>query len=370
MLKRIVWTAVVLGAAGTGVYHFCPGVSVRAAREVARWTGWNDEAQRADPAGFAAHVAQKLQHDIEVMERTRREMTVEVGQLSDRIRQERALLEQGRTLAAEFRDKYVDASAKRRFPIEVRGAAYTEPQAKSQVSMLLAEIKGYESSQARLEDVRQQAETQIQTLTVRINTNESELVTLAAKRGMLEARSISADGETLLAHLDGLLEGNARVIESNPIRPVRELLVAARSSQRHPTNAEAVAAFLTVKPAETVESTAKAPPARKLESVKATSPKPAKAEPTVKVTRNTKVELPIQAAPVAKAPKVEVAVRRMVAKPIAVQEEVSVAEPQTTFDSAQRPVEVNRGGSAVQAKPASVQKPASSKTSKPIFQQF
>ena len=59
-------------------------------------------------------------------------------------------------LAEGFRSQYQLASTSGGFPIEMRGAAYTRDQVRSQVSMLLAEAEGYQQSLADLRQVRYQ----------------------------------------------------------------------------------------------------------------------------------------------------------------------------------------------------------------------
>lgn len=110
-------------------------------------------------------------------------------------REQSALAEQARRLAEQFRDVYQTAQADGRFPVEVRGAAYTQSQVHSQVSMLLAQV-------------------------------------------------------------DELMTGNRQTIDANPVATVRELLARTPAKQEGLATDRKVEEFLTAKPeqADTVET--------------------------------------------------------------------------------------------------------------------
>ena len=135
-----------------------------------------------------------------------------------------------------------------RFPIEVRGAAYTDEQAKSQVSLLLAERDGYDQSVRELKEVQDTAERQMESLAVRINATDSQLTGLSAKRELLRARQLSDEGRRLLAQVDQLLDGNAQLIEGNPVHTVRELLAAPGSKSGQAAGRQRVEECLTPGP--------------------------------------------------------------------------------------------------------------------------
>ncbi len=209
--------------------------------------GWTEAARQAYPAGFVAHAEAKLQRDLATMEQTRRELAAEVGRLSKTSREQSALAEQARTLAEQFRGEYQRAKDEGTFPIEVRGAAYTEPQVRSQVSLLLAEAEGYESSLTEIESVQTAAEEKIEELAVRINRTETQLAALATKRELLRARQLTTAGEELLAQVDELMTGNRQAIDANPVGTVRELLARGSSKPTGRATDSKVEAFLTAK---------------------------------------------------------------------------------------------------------------------------
>ncbi len=250
MFKSIAAVLVVLAVVGGVAVGLSPAMRAAAYQQWANRFGWNEEARRADPVGFAQHAEHRLAQDLEEMQRTRRELAAEVGQLVRKTRQQQAMHDQGATLADEFRAQYQEAEANGGFPITVRNAAYTRQQAEAQVSMLLAETAGYEQSLGLIDGVRQQAEAQLEALAVKINQTEAQLATLATKRGLLRAGQLTAEGEQLLAQVDELMTGNARVIAENPVRTVEELLAATPQSA-NPAGRQAVTEFLTQRPSAT-----------------------------------------------------------------------------------------------------------------------
>lgn len=237
--------AAVITAAASSV---SPAVRAKINVYRANWLGWTDEARQADPAGFAQYAVGKLQQDLGVMEQTRRELAAEIGHLAGKLRNQQAFRDQARQLGDEFRVKYQQAAANNAFPIQVRNAAYTQVQAKAQVSMILAEMTGHDAATGRLEKVKRQAETQLEALTTRVNSCESQLAALAVQQEMLRAQQLSVEGEKLLAQVDELLDTNNRALADNPVRTVRELIGADDEAQGRQASDDAVEAFLAGKP--------------------------------------------------------------------------------------------------------------------------
>lgn len=244
MFKALGTILVILAVAVGVTVALSPAVRVTALAQWAEWFGWNQETIERDPVGFTRHAERQLTRDRDQLQQTRRELAAEVGQLAREIRQQQALHDQTVRLADEFRAEYREAAANGGFPITVRNAAYTRDQAESQVSMVLAEMAGYEQSLQRLRDVQRQAERELEKLTVQINRNETQLAVIATQRPMLAAQQLSDDGEQLVAQLDALLSSNARVIEDNPVRSVRELVAATSSPSADETRRQVVADFL------------------------------------------------------------------------------------------------------------------------------
>lgn len=259
MLKAIVTTAVVVGGVIGAALAVSPAMRARVNSHWAQIGGWTEEAREADPIGFATHAEEKLQQDLETMAKTRKDLAAEIGQLAQKLREQRALRDQAHGLAEAFRSEYQLASTNGGFPIEVRGAAYTRRDAESQVSMLLAEADGYDDSVRKLTEMKEQAEGQMEALAVRVNATESQLAALATKRELLRAKQLTDEGQQLLAQVDDLLNGNAEAIEGNPVRTVRELLEAPSGKVEQSASRKRVEKFLAAKPVIELESVEEPP---------------------------------------------------------------------------------------------------------------
>ena len=252
MLRRTVASAIVLtvaiGGIGVGGYAVSPVFRAECGRRVAQLTGWTEKARQADPVGFADFARQRLERDLGSLQEIRRELAAEIGQLAHKIREQEALRDQAVTLSEEFRDQHQQASSGESYPVVVRSAAYTEDQVRSQVSMLLAEAEGYDRALSGLQEVKQEAETKLESLVVNINDTEAQLAALSTKRELLRIRLLSDEGKALLAQVDNLLNGNTQLIDGNPVRTVRELLEApSQDSEQRVANTR-VEDFLAKKP--------------------------------------------------------------------------------------------------------------------------
>jgi hypothetical protein len=223
MLKRSIVVAVALAVTGAVAWANFPSLRTTTAAFWNSQTGWSEADRQADPDGFITYVEGKMRDDLALMQKTRRELAAEVGDLSRAKREQSAMATQAQTLAEEFRDEYQEALTNDAFPIAVRGEAYTETQVRSQVSLLLAEAEGYSGSLAEIECVQAEAEQKMEELAVRIGQTESQLVALATKRELLRVRRLTTEGEILLAQVDELMAGNTQAIAGNPVRTVREL---------------------------------------------------------------------------------------------------------------------------------------------------
>ena len=248
MLRKLIWS--LIGLAGLGVAVggatkvYLPGVWTKLEQFVGTWGGWTEEARLANPVGYIDHVTARLERDLSELNRVRRELLVQIAELSQKLHEQEGLLAQAERLAHEFREKYQEAQTTGAFPITVRGAAYTADQAKAQVSLLLAEAEGYRTATSRLRKVREEAETQLEAVTVRINRTEAELVALGAQREVVKARRIFEEQTDLLAKVESLFEDNRRVLSGNPVRTVKELLAVGAEPSPTEIRREVVEAFL------------------------------------------------------------------------------------------------------------------------------
>lgn len=240
--------AAVLIAVGTGLYYFAPGFRTGVNQKVQCWIGWTEAARQADPVGFTNYVQGRLEKDLEQLKDNRNQLKLETDSLHQTLREHEALLSHSDVVAEEFRTAYQQAQRDDSFPVTVRGAAYTEEQMVSQVRLVLAEAEGYRQSVANLQQVCEKAEAQLQTLTVRIDTTQSQLAMIGTQRELLRSRVLTEAGEEMIAQVDELFEENRRVVHSNPVRPVAELLAARAEPTGERFNRDAARAFLASKP--------------------------------------------------------------------------------------------------------------------------
>lgn len=241
LITGIAGLAAVIGGI---MYGAAPGFRPAVEARLNEWMGWTEEARQADPVGFATHVEGRLEEDQGRLQSTRRQLAGEVGSLCREIREQQARIEHADALAAEFRDTYQVALTNGSFPVEVRGAGYSEEQVVSQVSSLLAEAEGHRESLGKLQQVRQKAEAKLEALTVRIDKTQAELAAISTQRELLRAGQLTDEGQRLAAQVDGLLEENREVIQDNPVRDVAALLAAEQPAKQQRPSLAAAKRFL------------------------------------------------------------------------------------------------------------------------------
>lgn len=244
LIRFLAVVSVVAAVLGAVAYAYLPGLWVQIDRFVAEKWGWTEEARQHDPVGYLSYVIRHLERDLTNLNNARRELLSQIAQISRKIHEQEALLLHAQRLAHVFRAENQSAQRTGQFPIIVHGGSYSADQAKHQVAMLLAEADGYQASIERLRQVREEAERQLQSVTVRLNRTEAELAALAVGRELVEVRKIVTKQNELLARVESLREDNKRVLAENPVRNVRELLAAAEVQPAHHPSPEEVEAFL------------------------------------------------------------------------------------------------------------------------------
>jgi len=286
-MKSLIVGAVSVATLAATVAGFSASFRSRVNQQIQSLTEWSMADREADPVGFAEYAHERLQSDLGVMQRTRRELSAEVGSLADQLREKQALHDQALQLAEDFHIVYQEATTDGSFPIELRGAAYTEAQVKSQVSLLLAEADGFTESLKGLQSVQREAESQVEELAVRISSTESQLAMLSTERELLQARLVAGEGNELMAQMDELMTGNQRLIDDNPVRTVAELSAVPSTESRQVASQSVVEEFLagpsTVRPA-----TFRGTPSNRDAAEERVSSKPARQELKVRQHRTTK----------------------------------------------------------------------------------
>ena len=368
MLKRTLGTAGVLIVLAGAAFAFSPAMRAKLTGQWDRMAGWSKAAREADPVGFVKYAEAKLKKDLEKMEILRRGLAAEVGTITKKTRQQSALAEQAQMLAEEFRGAYQQAKAGGGFPIEVRGEAYTEPQVRSQVSLLLAESEGYADSLGEMVDVRGEAQERMEELTVRIGKTESQLAGLAAKRELLRARKLTLEGEELLAQVDELMVANRQAVAGNPIRTATELVAAGRKSSKTRASEQKVEAFLagtySAKPLPKLSVELSKEVQATFVSEQQTQPAPPKTKQKPVPECSTDKSEEVQVAPLSKQEPQSAAPQSKDDKPVPESITDQSEEVQATLVSEQEPQPV-----APKTKQKPAKKQPAPESQKPIFQQ-
>ncbi|MCA9021053.1 MAG: hypothetical protein KDA74_12980, partial [Planctomycetaceae bacterium] len=225
-VKQVFGTSMVALLVLSAAYWGSPAFRAVLGGQVRNYTGWTEDARKADPVGFVNHIETKLKQDIGRFQLIRRNLRGELNTLTKKEKEQRALLTDAETYAAEFRNAYQEGQ----FPVEVRAAAYNEQELENQVGITLAEIDAYQQNVQKLSQVRQNAELKIEELIVCIDKSEAQLTALSTQRELLKVRELTTDGARLLSQVDQLLHRNEEVMTSNPVRSVRELQLSGKRS--------------------------------------------------------------------------------------------------------------------------------------------
>lgn len=246
-MKRLVWAVAILALVGSVAIvgrQYAPGLWVKFERAFEERFGWTEEAKQRDPGGYVEYVIHRLRKDLAELAAIRQDLLVQIAELTSKIQTQDALASHAERLATEFRNRYREARVGNTFPVVIRGAAYTADQVESQVSLLLAQARGCREALERLKKVREQAEAQLEMITVCLNRTEAELAALTAQRKLLQARQIFDQQSELLAQVEDLFAENKRVVATNPVRTVQELLAAAETPTPEQLRREEVERFL------------------------------------------------------------------------------------------------------------------------------
>ena len=245
---KMTWAHVAAGviafAALVGLYRASPAMRATVETQSREWLGWTEEARRADPVGFTNYVERKLKADTATFQTSRVELAKGLDQLSGKLKEQEAYRDQARKLADEFRGAFQSARQGSSFPTTIRNAAYSEEQLVAQVSLLLAEVDGFDGTVRRLNQIRQQAATRMQEIVVRQNATEAQLAAISAQRGLLRASQLTTEGEALIAQVEELLEVNHTTLRNNPVRPLAELLSDSTPAAPGGASLEAARKFL------------------------------------------------------------------------------------------------------------------------------
>jgi hypothetical protein len=162
------------------------------------------------------------------------------------------LLDRAKQLVEEVRTKFRAADATGGFPIAIRDRAYTRAQAVAQVRLLLTEIKGYTRDLDTLTAVARQLEDQIQDLSQRVNSGETQLSLIAPRRELIRTRGVAGSSGQVIREVEELLNPPDEEMVSQPVRSIRELVkaVQVKGPVESAVSTDDAVSFLGARPAE------------------------------------------------------------------------------------------------------------------------
>jgi len=212
-----------------------------------------------DPGAVMDDKIVRLGENVERLGQTRENLSQEVEKLAIRVQERTEKLAQARLMADEYGNTYVEAKREDAFPVRVLGVSYTELNLKGQISMLLAQIDGYEKTLAVMKDRLASARTDVESLTVQIDSTQAALDSLAVAKQQAIANALAKADAELLAEVDAIVASNEQVVEDvTPIQPFdvlweRQIVIQQQSSDQTPESV--VDQFLTrlIRAQETVD---------------------------------------------------------------------------------------------------------------------
>jgi prefoldin subunit 5 len=226
LIGIVVALAVLIGAA----YFIFPGFRAKADALYEKHAGWNEEARRKDPAGFIRHSVETLDANIAKFE------TIKTDVRTGKATVEKLKTENEQRLAfntknlGEFKVAYKTAKESSKWPVDIAGRKYSEPELKSQVELLLSEKATFESVASQLDQSCKDLEAKEFELQNRITESRSKLSMLKNQEQMVKANALTAESEKLLAEVNDVLIRNDAMNAPVTVRTTEELMKEAKSS--------------------------------------------------------------------------------------------------------------------------------------------
>lgn len=213
----IVAVAVVLGAIA---FWVSPSFRTRVVSEATKIGQWTPEAIQKDPVGYSNFVESQLKADLEKYSSARQALASTMNDLAKKLSDKTKLLERGDKMA----ETIADAIEAGKFPVTVLGKEYLEAQLRSQLSLTLAEIDGLRESLTEIEKILKSAEQENEKIVVNLEKTESQLALLATRREIFKAQATSAEGLSMIAQCNAVLEQNQMVFAANPVRTISQMI--------------------------------------------------------------------------------------------------------------------------------------------------
>jgi hypothetical protein len=173
--------------------------------EVTVGAEWTAARRQADPAGFFQAVLARLQAEAAEVEQARESLTQDLDRQSRKIDAKVALWNKARAVSDRFRAAYRRGVRNGVWPVSIGGEEYPEGQLASQVSLLMKEAEALADSVAKMRQVRDETEAQLEQLTARAQVVDAQISMAQTKFELWRASRLESHGEQLLALLDRLI---------------------------------------------------------------------------------------------------------------------------------------------------------------------
>lgn len=204
---------------------FSPACRALVKQTYKQFAGWTSAAREGDPAGYVEYVRGQLRQDLAEMRDSHSQLQSEHERLDTLLTNRQRQLADASRMLESFRSAWQANS----FPVTVLGRSYTSEQLQAQVALLLDEQSGCESGVERIREARQAAAERIRELTVQLGHTSTSLSLLDTQKELLISKRLQTSGDTLVADVEALLEGNREVLAAGPVRPLEDLMTAEQS---------------------------------------------------------------------------------------------------------------------------------------------
>lgn len=163
---------------------------------------WTAEACRSKPIAFVDYAISQVRSDIEKKQVAEEELASRIGEVSAKCRELAKLRVEAYEQACQFR-ACIDQGT---FPLNLGDRCYADSESvREQVSLLLAEVDGYDRTGRDLKQSRRSAVRDRETLVVEINNLDARLVQLATKRARYQVVAVRGQSRELLKLVNGLI---------------------------------------------------------------------------------------------------------------------------------------------------------------------
>lgn len=240
MLKNILSCIVVIALFAGLLYAFSPAFRTGTGTVTENF-GWTTSAQEADPVGYSLHVENLLKNELADIKNEQKALSRLMDANAKMLAEKTRLLDGGRALAEQF----AEANSQEKFPTEILGRSYDREQLHNQLSLVLAQISGFEELIKGIKNASKEAEAKIRERIVAVDNIETQIHTLSVDRELYKTTSRSKLNKEMLASARDLLREAQILSRENPVRSVQQLIEESNHSTKEKASDAEVAAFLT-----------------------------------------------------------------------------------------------------------------------------